>query len=155
MDMRVGAYLNSWLAHANGKFHDSATSGRSILNPNDRVFINNRKNTVMKIISWNVNGLRAVERKGELNRFIDAEKPDVLLVQETKGQPDQFKPFQIAYPDYRQYYNSAEKKGYSGTSAWLHKDIESKIESLEFSGTIPNAPNADEGRLSQLSSRLT
>ncbi|MCY4219474.1 MAG: endonuclease/exonuclease/phosphatase family protein, partial [Gammaproteobacteria bacterium] len=67
----------------------------------------------MKIISWNVNGLRAVERKGELSRFIGTEKPDVLLIQETKGQPDQLAPFQSTYPDYLQYYNSAEKKGYS------------------------------------------
>jgi len=108
----------------------------------------------MKIISWNVNGLRAVERKGELSRFIHAEKPDLLLIQETKGQPDQLAPFQSTYPDYLQYYNSAEKKGYSGTSAWLHKDFECTIDSLEFSNTIPNAPNADEGRLSQLSFQL-
>ena len=108
----------------------------------------------MNIISWNVNGLRAVERKGELSSFIKTEKPDVLLVQETKGQPDQLQPFQAAYPEYRQYYNSAEKKGYSGTSAWLHQDLQSRIDSLQFSNIIPDAPNADEGRLSQLSFRL-
>ena len=105
----------------------------------------------MNIISWNVNGLRAVERKGELRMLVDSEQPDVLLMQETKGNPDQLQPFLSAYPDYLQHYSSAEKKGYSGTSVWLHEQLASRVDDLRFNDTIPDAPNADEGRLCQLS----
>jgi exodeoxyribonuclease-3 len=65
-----------------------------------------------KLISWNVNGLRACESKG-FSEFVRAQQPDVICVQETKLQAGQ-----IALPlsDYHQYWNYAEKKGYSGTA---------------------------------------
>lgn len=65
----------------------------------------------MKLITWNVNGLRACLGKGFLD-FVAAEDPDVICVQETKMQEGQA---EIDLPDYYQYWNSAEKKGYSGT----------------------------------------
>ena len=66
----------------------------------------------MKLISWNVNGLRACVGKGFLEFFneIDA---DFFCLQETKMQPGQL---ELDLPGYHQYWNSAEKKGYSGTA---------------------------------------
>jgi len=66
----------------------------------------------VKLISWNVNGLRAVLRKNFLE-YLDAEKPDVLCLQETKCTPDQVE--QLWPAGYTTYWNCAEKKGYSGT----------------------------------------
>lgn len=67
----------------------------------------------MKLISWNVNGLRAVLKKNFLD-YLDAEKPDVLCLQETKCTPDQVE--QLWSASYTTYWNVAEKKGYSGTA---------------------------------------
>lgn len=67
----------------------------------------------MKLISWNVNGLRAVLRKNFLD-YLAEEKPDVLCLQETKASPDQVE--QLWPASYTTFWNSAEKKGYSGTA---------------------------------------
>lgn len=75
----------------------------------------------MRIISWNVNGIRAVERKGELDNLLNQYDPDVFLVQETKASPDKLTKKLKQNDDYYQYYCSAEKAGYSGTSIWLKK----------------------------------
>ena len=53
----------------------------------------------MKIISWNVNGIRAVERKGELDTLIKKEAPDILMLQETKASPDQLSRKLTEHPD--------------------------------------------------------
>ena len=66
----------------------------------------------MKLISWNVNGLRACMGKGFLE-VLDRESPDVICLQETKMQREQA---DFAFPDYREFWYSAEKKGYSGTA---------------------------------------
>lgn len=67
----------------------------------------------MKLISWNVNGLRAVLRKNFLE-YLEQESPDILCVQETKAHPDQV---EALWPtSYQTFWNSAEKKGYSGTA---------------------------------------
>lgn len=68
----------------------------------------------MKFISWNVNGLRACLKKGFMESFrqLDA---DIFALQETKMQPEQAI---LELPGYRQYWNSAEKKGYSGTAVF-------------------------------------
>ncbi|MBI5134589.1 MAG: exodeoxyribonuclease III [Candidatus Taylorbacteria bacterium] len=67
----------------------------------------------MKIMSWNVNGIRAVLKKGELMPFIEKHSPDILCLQETKASRDQV---EIDLVGYEEYWNSAEKKGYSGTA---------------------------------------
>ena len=105
----------------------------------------------MKVITWNVNGIRAVERKGEIQNLIEAQKPDVLMIQEIKGTSDQFSQFLNQHATYHQHYSSAEKKGYAGTSIWIKKSLDKKLDEVRFSTEIPRAPNADEGRLSQLS----
>ncbi len=66
----------------------------------------------MKIYSWNVNGIRAVERKGLLQPFLDQHQPDILCIQETKAQPEQIG---MNFDGYEAFWHSAEKKGYSGT----------------------------------------
>jgi exodeoxyribonuclease III len=66
----------------------------------------------MKIISWNVNGIRAVLRKDALG-FLADETPDIVCLQETKASPDVV-PMEWAR-DYHAFWNCAEKKGYSGT----------------------------------------
>ena len=67
----------------------------------------------MKLISWNVNGLRAVLKKGFAD-FLHAEQPDIVCLQETKAAPDQVL-VPAALADYASFWNVAEKKGYSGT----------------------------------------
>lgn len=67
----------------------------------------------MKIFSWNVNGIRAVLKKGDFDRFLKKYDPDILCLQETKANRDQV---EVDLPDYEEYWCSAEKKGYSGTA---------------------------------------
>ncbi|HEY4513569.1 MAG TPA: exodeoxyribonuclease III [Candidatus Paceibacterota bacterium] len=67
----------------------------------------------MKIISWNVNGIRAVHKKGLLVPFIKKYAPDILCLQETKAERHQS---EVDLPDYEEYWNSASRKGYSGTA---------------------------------------
>lgn len=67
----------------------------------------------MKIISWNVNGIRAVVKKGMFEPFIKKYQPDILCLQETKAQEHESP---VDLPDYEEYWNSAVKKGYSGTA---------------------------------------
>lgn len=67
----------------------------------------------MKIVSWNVNGIRAVHRKGLLLPFLKEHKPDVLCLQETKAEQHQS---EVDLPEYEEFWFSAEKKGYSGTA---------------------------------------
>jgi exodeoxyribonuclease-3 len=67
----------------------------------------------MKIISWNVNGIRAVHKKGLFVSFVEKHQPDILCLQETKAQQDQS---EVDLPQYIEYWNSAVKKGYSGTA---------------------------------------
>lgn len=67
----------------------------------------------MKLYSWNVNGIRAVINKGTFQQFIADHRPDVLCLQETKAKQGQA---EIDLPDYHEYWNSADKPGYSGTA---------------------------------------
>lgn len=71
----------------------------------------------MKLISWNVNGLRACLQKGFAD-FFEAEQADFFCLQETKLQPGQV---ELELPGYRQYWNCAEKKGYSGTAIFAKR----------------------------------
>ena len=71
----------------------------------------------MKLISWNVNGIRAAWKKG-FTEFVAAEQPDVLCVQETKIQADQLTPELRDLAGYRSYWSAAEKKGYSGVATY-------------------------------------
>ena len=72
----------------------------------------------MKFISWNVNGLRAAMQKGWREAF-DRLDADVFCLQETKMRPEQL---QLELPGYRQYWNSADKAGYSGTAVFCRRE---------------------------------
>jgi len=92
----------------------------------------------VKLISWNVNGLRAVLRKNFLAYLAD-EQPDVLCLQETKASPDQVE--QLWPAAYTTFWNSAQKKGYSGTV------IFTKNRPLNVSPGIGRAEHDNEGRV--------
>jgi exodeoxyribonuclease-3 len=83
----------------------------------------------MRIISWNVNGIRAVLKKDEFLPFIEKYNPDILCLQETKAQQGQA---EIDLPQYEEYWNSAVKKGYSGTA------IFTKIKPITVINGIPD-----------------
>ena len=113
---------------------------------------------MLKLISWNVNGLRAALGKGFLD-FFDDKKPDILCLQETKlseGQLD------LALEGYISYFNYAEKKGYSGTAIYTRikpidvtygigieeHDHEGRVITLEFPGCFlvnVYTPNSQRG----------
>jgi exodeoxyribonuclease-3 len=73
----------------------------------------------MKIYSWNVNGIRATLKKGTFQSFMAAHKPDILCLQETKAERGQI---EIELPGYHEYWNSAVKKGYSGTAIFAKNE---------------------------------
>lgn len=91
----------------------------------------------MKLISWNVNGIRAVLKKN-FAAFIETAAPEVLCVQETKAAPEQVS---FALPGYQQFWNTAEKKGYAGTA------IFTKIAPLSVRRGMGVAEHDREGRV--------
>jgi exodeoxyribonuclease-3 len=92
----------------------------------------------MKLISWNVNGLRSVLRKNFL-AYLDEERPDVLCVQETRTDPNEVE--QLWPAAYTTYWNSARKKGYSGTA------IFTTSRPIQASCGIGMAAHDNEGRV--------
>ena len=92
----------------------------------------------MKIISWNVNGIRAVIKKGFID-FVNEFDPDIICIQETKANPDQVE-LNLENYNYK-YWNSAEKKGYSGTA------IFSKIKPLSVKNDMNITKHDNEGRV--------
>ena len=72
----------------------------------------------MKLISWNVNGIRACVNKG-FEKFFKEIDADIFCIQETKCQPDQI---ELEFDGYKSFWNSAEKKGYSGTAIFTKKN---------------------------------
>lgn len=94
----------------------------------------------MKLISWNVNGIRSVLKKG-FEDFFYAEKPDIFCVQESRALPDQV---DLPIKGYEIFWNPAEKKGYSGTLTF------SKIKPLKFETRIGIDEHDREGRVSTL-----
>src|ERR1035441_5707924 len=105
----------------------------------------------MKLYSWNVNGIRAVYRKGVFQKFLQAHSPDILCLQETKAERNQV---EIDLPDYREYWNSAVKKGYSGTAIFSKPEPKRAISGFprDFAKRYTFADelqrdSAEEGRL--------
>jgi exodeoxyribonuclease-3 len=78
-----------------------------------------RKPKPLTLHSWNVNGLRAVLRKGDFQSFLAAHQPDILCLQETKAERAQV---EIDLPEYHEYWSSAVKKGYSGTAIFTRTE---------------------------------
>ena len=93
----------------------------------------------MKIITYNVNGLRAALSKG-FTRWLEEEQPDVVCLQETKAQPDQIPTLEFEALGYRSYFFSAKKKGYSGVAILTRVEPDH----VEYGMGIPEYD--DEGR---------
>ena len=74
-----------------------------------------------QLISWNVNGIRAAEKKG-LFTFLQETSPDILCLQETKAKPEQLTKTFLEQEDYSVYFASAEKPGYSGTAVYTKRE---------------------------------
>ena len=94
---------------------------------------------MFSVISWNVNGIRAVEKKGFIN-WVKSTDADVICIQETKANPGQLSPNLLNAGGYKSYFSSAKKAGYSGTAIYSKTEPD-KIEKLgleEFD---------DEGRI--------
>lgn len=121
----------------------------------------------MKMISWNVNGLRAIEKKG-FREEIERLSPDILALQETKLQEGQT---DMAFEGYSSYWNYAERKGYSGTAVFTRikplsvaygmgvdiHDHEGRLITLEFDDhyfVCVYVPNAQDG-LKRLDYRMS
>ncbi|MFZ9935993.1 MAG: exodeoxyribonuclease III [Luteolibacter sp.] len=122
----------------------------------------------MKLLSWNVNGMRAVLGKG-FGEFVAAEQPDILCLQETKARPEQV-PLPLELGGYHDFWSSAEKPGYSGVAVFTREkpldvrnglgiaghDREGRVLTIEFPDfTLVNVytPNAQD-ELRRLSYRL-
>lgn len=105
----------------------------------------------MKIYSWNVNGIRAVHRKNLFLPFIQKEQPDIVCLQETKAERGQAV---IDLAGYEEYWNSADKKGYSGTAIFskirplsvINGFPEELIKKYDMTGDLHGDPNK-EGRV--------
>lgn len=104
-----------------------------------------------QLYSWNVNGIRAVIRKGAFQEFMAKHQPDVLCLQETKAKQGQA---EIDLPDYQEYWYSAERPGYSGVAMFCRtaplsvregfpQDI---IDAFDVTGDTYGSPN-QEGRV--------
>ena len=89
----------------------------------------------MKLISWNVNGLRACIKKGFFD-FVNEASPDIIALQETKMHPSQF---EADAGEYTIYWNSAEKKGYSGTAIFVKNQLKTSPTESEFRNTTTKA----------------
>tara|TARA_R110000824_G_scaffold288508_2_gene476500 strand:- start:71248 stop:72012 length:765 start_codon:yes stop_codon:yes gene_type:complete len=94
----------------------------------------------MRLISWNVNGIRAIAKKGFIEQVREMQ-PDVLCLQETKAQPEQVSETLQELTEYQLFSNSAIKKGYSGTA------ILSRLEPLKVSYDIGLEEHDMEGRV--------
>ena len=107
----------------------------------------------MKLVSWNVNGIRACVKKGFLEYF-DEVDADIFCIQETKLQEGQI---DLMLNDYEQYWNYAEKKGYSGTAVFTK--IKPPLKSAGYSSagdfTTNILSNCDDGIISKEKARAS
>ena len=94
----------------------------------------------MKLYSWNVNGIRAVIRKGAIQDFIAEHNPDLLCVQEIKAKPEQI---EFDFQGYQTYWHSAERPGYSGTGILTRLKPQNVIEG--FPEEIVSEYHLDDG----------
>lgn len=105
----------------------------------------------MKLVSWNVNGIRSIHKKGLFTPFLEKVKPDVVCLQETKAEQHQS---EVDLPEYEEYWNSAQKKGYSGTAIFtkhkpesVHLDFPEEISQRFDMSKDPYGDPTTEGRV--------
>lgn len=97
----------------------------------------------IKIVSYNLNGIRAAAKKGFLE-WLQEYQPDILCIQETKAQPDQLTEEQLQPEGYFGYFHSAEKKGYSGVAIYSrdkpnHVEVGTGIDFIDQEGRVLRA----------------
>ncbi len=97
----------------------------------------------MKILSWNVNGLRAVVKKG-FSDFLKKENPNVLCLQEIKIDKDALEKKEFDFPGYTEFYHSAERKGYSGTAMLIKNE---KLRIKNYISGFGKKDDDNEGRV--------
>ncbi|MFW0837400.1 MAG: exodeoxyribonuclease III [Candidatus Komeilibacteria bacterium] len=97
----------------------------------------------MKLISWNVNGIRAAERKGFLD-WLYKQKADIIGVQETKAHPEQLSDKLLSVDGYHSYWASAQRKGYSGVAVWT------KQKPIRVTDKLGKSKFDNEGRVLRL-----
>ena len=100
-----------------------------------------------KIITYNVNGIRAAWKKGFLE-WLASVNPDIVCIQETKAQPEQMPLFELTEAGYHSYVYSAQKKGYSGVAIFTKQEPENVvygmgIEKYDFEGRFIRADYGD------------
>ncbi len=98
----------------------------------------------MKLYSWNINGLRAVLKRQDLQKMIESENPDVLCLQEIKAKPEQV---ELDFPDYDIFWNPAKRPGYAGTMILAKKALKAKpiLSAYDVSETFEKL--LEEGRV--------
>ncbi|MBO7131661.1 exodeoxyribonuclease III [Candidatus Saccharibacteria bacterium] len=100
---------------------------------------------MLKIFSWNVNGLRAVINKGALQKFLEEYKPDILCLQEIKAKPEQV---DYKLPGYKVFWNPAKRAGYSGTAILVRNELLSSLFSADLNDQFSeNSIAVPEGRI--------
>ncbi|MEI7452407.1 MAG: exodeoxyribonuclease III [Candidatus Falkowbacteria bacterium] len=99
----------------------------------------------MKIISWNINGLRAVVKKGDLVAFLAKANPDILCLQEIKISEAKVEKENLQFPGYYLLTNGAQREGYSGTAMLVRESLFTKMPKAENGIGVPEFD--DEGRI--------
>lgn len=97
---------------------------------------------MMRLLSWNVNGLRAIYKKNFLTWF-EQQQADIYCIQETKSHPEQLPEKLVRGSDYHSYFSQAERKGYSGVAIWTRTEPDT----ISYQMGIPRFDT--EGRLIQ------
>lgn len=95
----------------------------------------------MKLLSWNVNGIRAAEKEGRFSKWMSSQEPDIVCVQEIKAFPEQVGGLFLHSTEYQSFWNSAKKPGYSGTAVFT------RLEPISVQSGIGIPEFDDEGRV--------
>lgn len=82
----------------------------------------------LRLFSWNINGIRAVLKRGDLQKLLETERPDALCLQEIKANPAQI---DYDFPGYRAYWNPAKRAGYSGTAILVREGLAARVRQVK------------------------
>lgn len=132
---------------------ETGGSGKLVTQHSRLNFIRQNSNSLlMRIISYNVNGIRAAIRKGLMD-WLKAADPDVLLIQETKAMQEQVDPAILEASGYHHYFHSAEKKGYSGVAIFSKEEPDQVVygSGIDYADREGRVLRADFGDLTVMS----
>ena len=104
----------------------------------------------LRAFSWNINGLRAIIKRGDLQKFIAEHSPDLLALQEIKLHEPQLAELELdqLFPDYQFFWNFAKRKGYAGTAIWVKKHLATSPVNLDIKCITDKYGDAcNEGRI--------